>query len=75
MNNLLYLIIGIVFLLFGIYSLFSGETIGFSIGSDSGRMVTMKDDIVEYWLFVILSFVFGGILVWDPIVDFFKLKK
>ena len=63
MNRLILLCIGSAFILMGLYSLITGDSIGFSGGNIAGRSISFVTEPIEFILSVLFKIGFGVWLI------------
>lgn len=67
MNKIVLISIGVLFIVLGLDSIFSGHSIGFSAKNFSGRSISFDLEPIEFCLSVLFDFIFGIWLVRDNI--------
>ncbi|MEM5553276.1 hypothetical protein WNY63_21465 [Pseudoalteromonas neustonica] len=69
MSNILYFLVGIIFLGFALYGLLIGEILGINAASGDPRWVTFESNPIEYCFQFILFLVMGVALIHSSLFD------
>ncbi len=74
MNNIVFVLIGLFFIGFGIFSLATGEIVGIGSINTSNRVISFQESPIEYSIVLVLDLSIGLVLVKKSVSDIFNKK-
>jgi hypothetical protein len=69
MNNIVFVLIGLFFIGFGIFSIATGEIVGIGSINTANRVISFQESPIEYLIALVLDLSIGLVLVKKAVSD------